>query len=207
MRYRRYAAGMLMAMLAAVPAVNAQGPAVSSAKAAGVAAVAAPALPADYVIGSEDVLNVSFWDQKELSADVVVRPDGYITLSLLNDIAAAGLTPEQLRLRIEQVALSKLYKEKPEVQVTVKEARSRKVYITGSVARPNTYPLTGPLTVMQLIALSGGVQEFADTKKIRIIRDTGGRTEYLRFNYDEVVKQKNVQQNVQLRPGDTVVVP
>jgi polysaccharide export outer membrane protein len=163
-------------------------------------------LPPDYMIGPGDLLAVSFWKEKEMSTDAIVRPDGYITLNLVNDVQAEGLTPEQLARKISQAAL-KFYKDEPSVTVVVKEVRSRMVYITGSVARPNAYSLTGPLNVMQLIALSGGLQEFADSKKIQVIRTSNGRTEHLKFNYDEVVRGKNTQQNIDLRPGDTVVVP
>jgi polysaccharide export outer membrane protein len=169
------------------------------------AAAPLPVVPADYVIGAEDVLGIVFWREKELSADVAVRPDGRISLPLLNDVDAAGLTPEQLRVRITEAANK--YVEEPTVSVVVKDIRSRKVFITGHVAKPAAYSLGGPTTVMQLITMAGGVQEFADDEKIQIIRTENGRQISLRFNYDQVKKGKNLQQNILLKPGDTVVVP
>jgi polysaccharide export outer membrane protein len=169
------------------------------------AAAPLPVVPADYVIGAEDVLGIVFWREKELSGDVAVRPDGRISLPLLNDVDAAGLTPEQLRVRITEAANK--YVEEPTVSVVVKDIRSRKVFITGHVAKPAAYPLGGPTTVMQLITMAGGVQEFANDKHIQIIRTENGRQISLRFNYDQVKKGKDLQQNILLKPGDTIVVP
>lgn len=176
----------------------------ASAPASTEAAAAAP-LPSDYVIGPDDVLSIVFWRDNELSADVVVRPDGHISLPLLNDIRAIGYTPEQLRTEIVKAASK--YMETPNATVVVKEIRSRNVYITGNVAKPGQYPLNGNLNVMQLIALSGGLLEYADSSKIQIMRTYGGQQEQLKFNYRDVLKQKKPEQNVLLKPGDTVVVP
>jgi polysaccharide export outer membrane protein len=161
--------------------------------------------PTSYVIGTDDVLSVIFWRDKDMSADVVVRPDGNISLPLLNEILAAGLTPEQLRAKLTEAAAK--FVEDPTATVVVKEIHSRNVYITGNVAKPATYPLMGDITVLQLIAMAGGLQEYADAKNIVIIRIEGGRQQYHNFNYKEVVKQKHVEQNIVLKPGDTVVVP
>jgi polysaccharide export outer membrane protein len=158
-----------------------------------------------YVIGAQDVLSVVFWRDKDMSADVVVRPDGNISLPLLNEIPAAGLTPEQLRARLTEAAAK--FVEDPTATVVVKEIHSRNVYITGNVAKPATYSLMGDMTVLQLIAMAGGLQEYADAKSIVIIRAEGGRQQYHNFNYKDVVKQKHVEQNIVLKPGDTVVVP
>jgi len=168
---------------------------------AGVAAVP----PADYVIGADDVLSIVFWRDKDMSADVVVRPDGKISLPLLNDVQAAGLTPEQLRLELEKAASR--YIEDPNASVVVKDIKSRKVYITGQVSRPGPVLLTGPTTVLQAIALAGGLLEYADSKNVMIMRVQGGRTTTLKFNYKDVIRRKNLQQNVYLQPGDTIVVP
>jgi polysaccharide biosynthesis/export protein len=162
-------------------------------------------LPDGYVIGPEDILFIVFWRDKDMSADVMVRSDGKISLPLLNDIEAAGSTPEQLRQRLTEAASK--YIDEPNATVVVKEIRSRNVFITGSVAKPSTYPLIRPMNVLQLIALAGGLLEYADSKHITVVRTDGGQTKYHRFNYNEVVKQKNVQQNIALKPGDTVVVP
>jgi polysaccharide export outer membrane protein len=162
-------------------------------------------LPSGYLIGPEDLLSIVFWRDKDMSADVIVRPDGKISLPLLNDVQAAGLTPEQLRTQLTQAA-TKLMAD-PSVTVVVKEIHSRNVFITGNVAKPGTYPLTVEMNVLQLIALAGGLAEYADAKNIVVMRKENGRQESFKFNYKDVIKQKNVQQNISLKPGDTVVVP
>lgn len=161
--------------------------------------------PADYVIGPEDVLAIVFWRDKDMTTEVTVRPDGRITLPLINEMQASGLTPEQLRVQVQQVAAK--FVEDPTVSIVVKTINSRKVFITGMVAKPGPYPLTGPTTVVQLIAMAGGLHEYADSKNISIMRTENGRQESLRFNYNDVRKRKNLQQNIELRPGDTIIVP
>jgi polysaccharide export outer membrane protein len=190
-----------------VPSAHAQQVSPSSATTASPAGAdaAVPALPQGYVIGPEDVLSVVFWRDKDLSADVVVRPDGKISLPLVNDIQAAGLTPEELRSRV--VAAASKYVEGPNATVVVKEIHSRKVFITGLVGRPGAFPLTTGMDVLQLIAIAGGLQEFADAKNIVVVRKEQGQPKYLKFNYREVIEDQNSRQNVQLQPGDTIVVP
>jgi len=161
--------------------------------------------PADYIIGPEDLLSVVFWRDKELSADVVVRPDGKISLPLLNDVAAAGLTPEQLRVKVIENA--KRYIEDPNATVVVRQINSRKVFITGEVQKPGPYALTAPTTVLQLISMAGGLREYADGKKIVVMRTESGRQMGYRFNYKDVINRKNMKQNIELKPGDTVLVP
>lgn len=193
--------------LAATPA-GAQVPAEQSPKpAAAVPSNGTPsmALPAGYVIGADDVLTIVFWRDKDMSAEVVVRPDGRISLPLLNDVQAAGLSPEQLRAQLEQAAAK--YVAEPNASVVVKMINSRKVYITGNVLKPGNYPLTGEMSVLQLIAVAGGLQEYADSKKIVVMRKEEGRDRNFAFNYKDVTKQKNLQQNISLKPGDTVIVP
>jgi polysaccharide biosynthesis/export protein len=172
---------------------------------AGVAIPAGVPTPPDYVIGPEDVLTVVFWREKDLSADAAVRPDGMISLPLLNDVQASGLTPEELRVQLTEAAAK--YVTDPTVTVVVKEIHSRKVFITGMVAKPGPYPLTAPTTVMQLLAMAGGVHEFADSKNISILRVHNGRQIAIRFNYRDVSRRRNLQQNIELLPGDTIVVP
>jgi polysaccharide export outer membrane protein len=175
------------------------------------AAVAAPVtptgveLPPGYVIGPDDVLTVVFWRDKEMSTEVAVRPDGKVTLPLVNDIVAAGKTPDQLRAEIAQAAAR--FVEEPTVTVVVKTINSRKVYITGMVGKSGAFPLTGPTTVLQLISMAGGLHEFANSKNIIINRVENGQQVALKFNYNDVRKGKNLQQNIELKPGDTVVVP
>jgi polysaccharide export outer membrane protein len=161
------------------------------------------ALPTDYLIGPDDVLGVLFWRDTEMSGDVTVRPDGNITLPLVRDIKAAGLTPDQLREVITKAASQ--YIEDPNVTVVVRQINSRNVFITGQVARPGSFPVTGQMTVLQLIALSGGLTEFANGKKISVTRP--GMTTVFRFNYNDVLNGKNLEQNIVLKPGDTVLVP
>lgn len=161
--------------------------------------------PSDYVIGPDDHLTVMFWRDKDLSADVIVRPDGKISLPLLNDVQAAGLTPEQLREQVTTEA--KRYVEDPNATVVVRQINSRKVFITGQVEKPGPYALTAPTTVLQLISTAGGLKEYAKRSKIVIMRTENGRQTSLRFNYDDVINQKNLKQNVELKPGDTVLVP
>ena len=170
-------------------------------------AVAAEVMPPPgYLIGPEDVLAVVFWREKDLSVDAIaVRPDGMITVPLINDVKAAGMTPDQLREQI-QTAAGK-YVTDPSVTVVVKTINSRKVFITGQVGKPGQYPLTAPTSVMQLIAMAGGVHEFADTEKILIMRSEGGQQVAKQFNYNDVLNRKNLKQNIELLPGDTVVVP
>ena len=168
------------------------------------AAAAAPSAD-EYVIGPDDVLSISFWREKDLSADVTVRPDGKVTVPLLNDVMASGRTPEQLRDAIQQLA--RAYLEDPTPTVVVKEIKSRRVFITGQVEKPGPYPLNDRLTVLQLIAVAGGLKEFADGKSITVMRTVNGRVVALPFNYRDVIRRKHLDQNVELRPGDTVVVP
>jgi polysaccharide export outer membrane protein len=169
--------------------------------------VAAPGvtMPPEYTIGADDVLSVIFWRDKELTADVTVRPDGKISLPLLNDVQARGLTPAQLKDRI--VEESKKYVEDPNVTIVVKEIRSRKVFITGEVKKPGPYALTGSMTVLQMISISGGLGDYAKSEKITIVRNENGKPVSFRFNYKEVIEGKKLAQNIELRPGDTIIVP
>jgi polysaccharide export outer membrane protein len=166
-----------------------------------------PSLPADYVIGPDDVLSIVFWKDKDMSADVVVRPDGKITLPLGKEIVASGLTPDQLREAVIQEAKRFVNGDAPTANVIVKQINSRKVFITGMVEKPGPYPLTSPTTVMQLIAVAGGLREYAKMKEIVVMRtDARGVVAYT-FNYEEIAKGRKLTQNILLRPGDTVVVP
>jgi polysaccharide export outer membrane protein len=161
--------------------------------------------PTDYVIGPDDALSVVFWRESTLSGDVVVRPDGKISLPLLNDVQASGLTPNQLRESL--VTAASKYVTDPSVTVIVKQINSRKVYVTGQVNKPGPFPLTDNMTVLQMLALAGGLQEWADANNILVMRTEGGQTKSFKFNYKDVRKGKNLQQNILLKPGDTIVVP
>jgi polysaccharide export outer membrane protein len=166
---------------------------------------ASVALPPGYVIGTDDVLSILFWNEKEMSAEVTVRPDGKVSLPLLNDVHAAGLTPANLREVILDAA--RKYVADPNPTVIVKTINSRKVFITGQVEKPGPYPLNSSTTVLQLLAMAGGVKEFARSKNITVLRTEGSQQLVFRFNYQDVQFGKNLQQNIELRPGDTVVVP
>jgi polysaccharide export outer membrane protein len=162
--------------------------------------------PPGYVIGPDDVLGIVFWREKDLSAEVVVRPDGIITLPLLEDIKVTGMTPAELKQKVTAEA-GKLVTN-PSVTVIVKQINSRKVFITGHVARPGSYPLTAPTTVLQLIAVAGGLLEFADRSKIRVMRvDRVSGAETHLVNYKQLAKGEDLKQNIELKPGDTVIVP
>jgi polysaccharide biosynthesis/export protein len=167
------------------------------------APIAAP--PADYVIGPEDVLGVVFWREPEISGDVTVRPDGQITLPLIGEMSADGLRPDQLRAQIQKAAAK--FVTDANVAVVIRQINSRKVFITGRVTTPGTFSLVGPRTVMQIIALAGGLNEYADAKNITVIRNRNGKALSFKFNYKDVARGKNLEQNIQLEPGDTVVVP
>jgi polysaccharide biosynthesis/export protein len=187
-------------------AAMAQGqPAAPPAAASTPATVADTTAASDYIIGPEDVLSIVYWRDKEMSGDVSVRPDGKISVPLLDDVQAAGLTPEQLRDRL--VEASKKLIEDPSVSVVVRQMNSKKVFITGEVAKPGPYQLTGPTTVLQLIATAGGLREYADSKKIVILRTVGANKVGFSFNYKDVSAGKKLAQNIELKPGDTVVVP
>lgn len=205
-RSRGWVAALLLFVLTVAPcaAQTTQKPPATAGNATATTPVPAQ-LPADYVIGPDDILTIVFWREKELSGDVPVRPDGRISLPLLNDVEAAGLTPEQLRLRLTKAADEFL--EEPTVTVMVKQINSRKVFITGQISKPGPYPLMGPTTVIQLIAMAGGVLEYAKEKNIIITRSEKGKSVSLRFNYDEFKQGKRLEQNIELKPGDTVIVP
>jgi polysaccharide biosynthesis/export protein len=162
-------------------------------------------VPEHYIIGPGDVLGVVFWREKELSGDVAVLPDGRITLPLINEMTAAGLTPEQLRTALIEAA--RQFVTDPTATVVVRQVNSRRVFVTGMVAKPGQYPLYQTMTVLQLIASAGGLLEYAKGEDIVIIRREPGQIVSFSFNYKEVTRKKNLHQNIDLKPGDTVVVP
>ena len=170
-----------------------------------------PAAPAiskdDYIIGPEDVLAISVWRETELSRTVPVRPDGKISLPLIGDLKASGLTPRLLEAEIAKQL--EAYVRKPEVAVIVQEAKSHKFNLMGSVARPGEYVLSSTMTVLDALALGGGFSDFAKRTKIYILRRSpdGAGVVRLPFNYKQVIQGKSLDQNVELKPGDTIVVP
>lgn len=169
----------------------------------------APAQPSqndsDYKIGPQDVVRVDVWKEPDISRVVPVRPDGKITLPFLNDVQAAGLAPAELASAIREGL--KKYITNPQVTVTLTEINSRRVYITGEVAKPGAYPLLPNMTVLQGISSCGGFTEFANTKKIYILRTEDNKQIKIPVNYKSLVSGHKPEENILLKPGDTIVVP
>lgn len=161
--------------------------------------------PTDYVIGEEDVLTIVVWKERELSGQVVVRPDGKITLPLVNEIKVVGMTPAQLQAVLTEKL--KPYVNVPQVTVEVNQINSRKVYLIGQVMKTGTFPVNSATTVLEIIAQAGGLRDFAKRKDIYILRKVGGNQQRYAFNYDDVIRGKKTQQNIVLQPGDMIVVP
>ncbi len=159
----------------------------------------------DYVIGPEDHINISVWKEPELTMLVVVRPDGSISLPLINDVNATGLTPMQLAAHI--TARLKQYLAEPRVTVIVTQINSRRFYVLGEVGRPGAFPLLPNMTVLQALSTAGGFREFANQSKIYVLRNENGSAKKYPFNYKKVIAGKNIEQDILLKPGDTVVVP
>lgn len=161
-------------------------------------------LPADYVIGPDDVLNVVFWTAKEMSHEVLVRPDGRISLPLINDVPAAGLTPLQLSANIRALATKFVLDAGNTVIVTA--INSRRVYVVGEVSTPGPFPLASQMTVLQAIGQAGGFVEGANKGDVVIVRSEAGQERRFKFNYNDVLRGRNLQQNIRLMPGDTILV-
>ncbi|GAC1516582.1 MAG: hypothetical protein NVS1B11_37690 [Terriglobales bacterium] len=160
----------------------------------------------EFVIGAEDVLAISVWKEPDVSRSVPVRSDGKISLPLVGELQASGLTPKMLEDEIAKRL--KNYISEPEVTVIVQEIKSQKFNILGQVARPGSYSLASAATVLDAIALAGGFRDFAKQKSIYVLRQkSDGTQERLPFNYKDVVKGKNSAQNIKLEPRDTVVIP
>lgn len=154
-----------------------------------------------YKIGPADILNIRVWNEPEFSGPVAVHEDGKITLPLVGDLQAGGDTPAQVEETVTK-ALAK-YVVKPLVTVTVQAVESKKYYMDGMISRRGEYPLVVPTTVLEAISKAGGIQEFGNAKKIYILRGD----QRIPFNYKDVLKGKNMDQNILLKPGDHVVVP
>ena len=159
----------------------------------------------EYLIGPEDLLVINVWKEPELSRTVPVRPDGKISLPLVEDIQASGLTPIQLARAIETKL--KRYITNPATTVIVQKSNSHHVYLMGQVVRPGAYPLVPEMTVLQALATAGGFREFAGVKDIFVLRTVGGESVKFPFNYKKVIRGKRPDQNILLRNGDTIVVP
>ncbi|MGA2457316.1 MAG: polysaccharide biosynthesis/export family protein [Terriglobales bacterium] len=159
-----------------------------------------------YVIGANDVLTINVWKEPDISRSVPVRSDGKISLPLVGELQASGQTPRQLEHEITKHLQS--YISEPEVTVIVTDSKSQKVNIMGMVARPGAYLLTSSTTVLDAIAMTGGFKDFAKQKSIYVLRQApDGTQKRIPFNYKDVIKGKNPEQNIRLQAGDTVVVP
>jgi polysaccharide biosynthesis/export protein len=169
------------------------------------AAVAMAGADADYKIGPQDIVRIDVWKEPDISRTIPVRPDGKISLPLLNDVQASGLTAMQLAASLRE-GLAK-YLTNPQVTVTVTDILSRRVYITGEVLRGGAIPLLPNMTVLQALSSAGGFTQFAKTKNIYVLRSEDGKQVKHPFNYKEVVKGKLAEQNILLQSGDTIVVP
>ena len=157
--------------------------------------------PKTYVIGAQDILSIKVWREQDFTGLYTVRPDGKITLPLIGDVQATGLTPERLGDQLKQ-GLSN-YINSPDVSVSLQSVGSKKFYITGEVNRPGEYVLAVPTKVFDALSNSGGFRDFANKKKIIIMRGA----DRLKFNYQDILRGKNLEQNIFLENGDTVVVP
>lgn len=159
----------------------------------------------EYKIGPQDVLKIDVWKEEQLTRTVPVRPDGKITLPLLNDVQAAGLTPLELAGVITDGL--KKFINSPQVTVSVSEINSRRIYVTGEVLRPGAFPLLPGMTVLQALSSSGGFTQFARVKNIYVLRTENGKEAKYLFNYKDAIGGKKPEQNIQLQPGDVIVVP
>jgi polysaccharide export outer membrane protein len=185
----------------ASPTVNKSVAAASDAATTAVAAVD----PREYIIGEADLLHINVYKEAELSQNAIVRPDGMISLPLVNEIKVSGKTPLQVQRELGQSL--KAFIVEPQVTVTVVDVRSKSVYVTGEVGHPDAYPLLTPTTVLQILAKAGGPTPFANRKAIFVLRNVNGKQEKIPFPYKDVIKGKKAERDIQLRPGDTIVVP
>ncbi len=166
----------------------------------------APPVTGSYIVGEADVLRINVWKQPEISlVSVVVRPDGMVSVPLVGEVKVSGMTPVQIEATL--VEDLKQYVNEPRVTVSVAEIGSKNVYVTGEVQHPGSYPLVGPLDVLQVIAKAGGVTPYAHRGRVFILRSENGTKQKLPVNYGRIFKGKNPEQNIRLQPGDTVVVP
>jgi polysaccharide biosynthesis/export protein len=163
------------------------------------------AIDSTYLIGASDELSINVWNQAQLTLSVPVRPDGMISMPLINDVQAAGLTPAQLRVALTE-KLTKFVND-PHVTVIVTQMNSQKVYVLGQVAHAGAYPMLPGMTVLQAISSAGGLVLWAKETSIVVLRTENGKQIRLPFNYKDVVSGRNAEQNIVLKAGDTVVVP
>jgi polysaccharide export outer membrane protein len=162
--------------------------------------------PAEYIIGTGDVLEIVTWKEPDFSREeILVRLDGKISFPLLDDVQASGLTPTQLKKNIE--SRLKEYVATPSVTVTIRNAASQKFYILGEIVNTGEYPLVKDLTVLQAFALAGGFTEWASKKEIILFRRENGKDKVIQINYKDIIKDKDFSQNVSIKADDTIIVP
>jgi polysaccharide biosynthesis/export protein len=171
----------------------------------GPAGASVPADSDSYVIGPEDVLDIYVWKETDLSRKVPVRLDGKVSIPLVGEIQAAGITPLQLKERLIQKF--KDYVEVPNVTVTVMEANSFKVYVSGQVTKPGVFVLRSETTIAQIIPMAGGFTEWANQRKILVLRHENGKETRITVNYKKIMNGEDFSQNIKLMPGDTIMVP
>ena len=159
----------------------------------------------NYSIAPEDVLTIDVWKEPEISRTVPVRRDGKISLPLLNDLQAAGLTPTQLGSEIVERLRATIVH--PQVTVIVAQMSSLRIYVLGQVTRGGAYPLVPDMTVMQALSVAGGFTPYANVKKIHVMRTENGTEKIIPLNYKDVSRGRKPEQNIHLKPGDTIVVP
>ena len=160
----------------------------------------------DYLIGPGDVIQISVWKETELTRDVTVRYDGKISLPLLGDVPAAGRTPQQIASDLE-TRLAR-FVASPQVTVGVSQPHSKRIFVVGQVAHAGVFPLLGPTTFLQALALAGGFQQFAKSDRVIVVRQSGGSQVLLKVDYKKIESGTDIDgQNVLLESGDTVVVP
>jgi polysaccharide export outer membrane protein len=200
-----YSAMLLLALTAVAAGQNSSGAARDKDK-NGSATVPKPNAPAasTYIIGADDTLHIDVWKEQNLTVTLPVRPDGMISLPLLNDVQAAGLTPMQLGASITDKL--KKYVTDPRVTVVVTQMNSQRFYVTGEVLHTGAMPLLPNMTVLQALA-SAGFTQFANLKGIYVLRIENGKQNKIPINYKALVKGEAVNQNILLKPGDTIVVP
>jgi polysaccharide export outer membrane protein len=159
----------------------------------------------NYIIGAQDVLDVSVWKEPDFTRTIPVRPDGKISLPLLNDIKASGLTPTQLAAEVTK-SLNK-FVTSPQVTVIVTQINSQRIYLLGEVARPGAYTMIPGMTILQALSNAGGFSQYANSKKIYVLREENGKQQKFAFNYKEVIVGKRTEQNIKLKAADTIVIP
>jgi len=164
-----------------------------------------PSVDASYLVQPGDTLQVTVWKEQELQGEVLVRPDGGLSFPLAGDLEAAGHTVDEIRKALQSRLVK--YIPDPVVTVVVKKADGSRIFVVGKVNRPGDFQLYGPIDVMQALSLAGGTTPYADVNGIRVLRRVGGRQEVYRFHYDDVLRGRDLSQNILLRSGDTVIVP